>query len=208
MKRTTQSHHVRVGPPDPLFFIGKTTDLVEQRIIKETGLDARIATIVEPVIEDLGFRLVRVRISGLNGMTVQIMAERSDGTMGIHECEEISKNIAPVLDVEDPITKAYHLEVSSPGIDRPLARAGDFDRWSGHVAKLELTVPNNGRRRYRGTLIGTKEGSNGAEVGIEIPDASPDQEDKIWLSLDTISEAKLIMTDKLMEEAAKLLTPS
>ncbi|MEP2942241.1 MAG: ribosome maturation factor RimP [Hyphomicrobiales bacterium] len=181
---------------------------MEERIVKETGLDARIASIVEPVIEDLGFRLVRVRITGLNGMTVQIMAERTDGTIGIHECEEISKNIAPVLDAEDPISKAYHLEVSSPGIDRPLARASDFDRWSGHAAKMELTVPNDGRRRYRGTLLGTKEGSQGLQIGVEIPDAPADQEDKVWLPLDTIGEAKLIMTDKLMEEAESLLKPS
>lgn len=182
--------------------------MTEERIIKETGLDARIAAIVEPVIEDLGFQLVRVRITGLNGMTVQIMAERLDGTIGVHECEEISKNIAPVLDAEDPIKKAYHLEVSSPGVDRPLARAGDFDRWSGHIAKLELTVPNNGRRRYRGILLGTQDGSQGVEIGIEIPDMPTDQENKVWLPLDTISEAKLIMTDELMEEAVRLLKPS
>ena len=181
---------------------------MEQRIIKETGLDARIASIVEPVIEDLGYRLVRVRISGLNGMTVQIMAERPDGTIGIDECEEISKNIAPVLDVEDPIANEYHLEVSSPGVDRPLARASDFDRWSGHVAKMELRVPNDGRRRYRGTLLGTKDGSNGVEIGVEISDAPAEAQDKIWLELETISEAKLVMTDKLMDEAGSLLSPS
>lgn len=181
---------------------------MEERIVRESGLDARVAAIVEPVIEDLGFRLVRVRISGLNGMTVQIMAERPDGTMGVDECEEISKNISPALDAEDPIERAYHLEVSSPGVDRPLVRASDFERWSGHIAKLELTVPNEGRRRFRGVLLGIKEGERGFEIGITIPDAPAAQNDKIWLALDTVGEAKLIMTDKLMEEAASLLNPS
>jgi len=188
--------------------LGKRAELTEERIIKEMGLEARIATIVEPVLVDLGFRMVRVRITGLNGMTVQIMAERPDGTMGIHECEEISRNIAPVLDAEDPISKAYHLEVSSPGVDRPLVRISDFDRWSGHVVKLELAVPNEGRRRYRGILLGTKGEQPDVKVGVEIPDAAPGQENKAWLALDTISEAKLIMTDKLMEEAGKPLKPS
>ena len=180
----------------------------EPRIVSESGLDARVAQIVEPAIEDLGYRLVRVRISGLNGMTVQIMAERPDGTMGVHECEEISRNISPVLDADDPFSGNYHLEVSSPGVDRPLVRSGDFARWSGHVAKLELTVPSNGRRRYRGTLLGTKQGERGTEIGIELPDAPEGEEPKVWLPLDTVGEAKLIMTDKLMEEAAQMLRPS
>ena len=181
---------------------------MEKRVITETGLDARIAGIVEPVIEDLGFRLVRVRISGLNGMTVQIMAERPDGTMSVNECEEISRNIAPVLDVEDPIKQAYNLEVSSPGVDRPLVRASDFDRWSGHEAKLELSVPNNGRRRYRGIVLGTRQVEMDLLVGVDIQDAPAGQESKIWLPLESISDAKLVMTDKLMEEAARRLYPS
>lgn len=183
-------------------------DLNEERAILETGLDARIASIVEPVIEDLGFRLVRVRTSGLNGMTVQIMAERADGTMGVNECEEISKNISPVLDVEDPITQAYNLEVSSPGVDRPLVRRGDFDRWSGHVTKLELSIPQDGRRRYRGTLLGTRDADGKIEVGIELPDQPADAEAKAWVSIEAISEAKLIMTDQLLEESARILNPS
>lgn len=221
---TTQSLHVRVGPRTRSFLLAQfnrhslssqqmaTQHKIETekdpRIVSETGLDARVAEIVEPVIEDLGFRLVRVRISGLNGMTVQIMVERPDGTMGVHECEEISRNIAPSLDVEDPISGAYHLEVSSPGVDRPLVRSGDFSRWAGHVAKLELSVPNNGRRRYRGTLLGTRPGERGVEIGIELPDVPEGEEPKVWLPLDTVGEAKLIMTDKLMEEAAQMLRPS
>lgn len=180
----------------------------EPRIVTETGLEARIAAIVEPVIEDLGFRLVRIRTSGINGMTVQIMAERLDGTMGIHECEEVSRNVSPVLDAEDLISKAYHLEVSSPGIDRPLVRASDFDRWSGHEAKVELSVPNDGRRRYRGAVLGARDGDGGPEIGIELPDVPAGVDSKVWLALDMVSEAKLMMTDKLMEEAAQMLRPS
>lgn len=180
----------------------------EKRIVIETGLDAQIAAIVEPVIEDLGFRLVRVRISGLNGMTVQIMAEMDDGTLGVHECEEISRNISPVLDVEDPIKQAYNLEVSSPGVDRPLVRVGDFDRWSGHVAKLELSVPNAGRRRYRGAVLGTKKNDNGWLVGVSVPDAPAGEDDEAWLPIETVSTAKLIMTDELMEDAPRVLKPS
>lgn len=182
-----------------------TTD---ERIVKETGLDARIAGIIEPVVEDLGYRLVRVRISGLNGMTVQIMAEKPDGTMGVDDCEEVSKNISPVLDVEDPIKQAYNLEVSSPGVDRPLVRRGDFERWSGHVAKIELSVPHEGRRRYRGSVLGTRETNDVVEVGVELPDAPADQDSKVWLPISMIGEAKLIMTDQLMEDAARLLNPS
>ena len=99
------------------------------RILTETGQDARIAAIVEPVLESMGFRLVRVRTSGLNGMTLQIMAERDDGTMTVTDCEELSRTLSPLLDVEDPIGRAYHLEISSPGVDRPLVRKSDFADW-------------------------------------------------------------------------------
>ena len=100
---------------------------VDNRIIVEEGLEGRIAAIVEPVIEQLGYRLVRIRMSGLNGTTLQIMAERPDGTMTVEDCEAVSRGVSPVLDVEDPLDRAYHLEVSSPGIDRPLVRRQDFE---------------------------------------------------------------------------------
>src|SRR6185312_8792713 len=111
---------------------------IEPRIVTETGLEARIAHIVEPVIENLGYRLVRVKVSAMNGTTVQIMAERPDGTMTVADCERLSRDLSPTLDVEDPLDRAYNLEVSSPGIDRPLVRRSDFERWAGHVAKVEL----------------------------------------------------------------------
>ena len=109
----------------------------DDRLIVEEGQEARIAAIIMPEIESLGFRLVRVRLSQMNGLTLQIMAERPDGSMSVEDCEILSNAVSPVLDVEDPINAAYHLEVSSPGIDRPLVRRSDFETWSGHVAKLE-----------------------------------------------------------------------
>jgi len=134
---------VDAGPIDP-------SALAEPRLIAETGLAARVAAVVSPVLEGLGFRLVRVKISGLDGCTVQIMAERPDGSMSIEECEAVSRALSPVLDVADPIDRAYRLEISSPGLDRPLMRRSDFQRHIGNVVKIELAVALNGRRRFRG----------------------------------------------------------
>lgn len=174
----------------------------EPRIIAETGLAARVAAIVEPAIEGLGFRLVRVRISGQNGQTVQIMAERPDGTFTITDCEAVSRDIAPALDVEDPIKTAYHLEVSSPGVDRPLVRAVDFKRAVGFEAKIELARPidtgtGEGRRRYRGiieqALDETVELSIDAEGGMIT----------VALPYEAMDDAKLVMSDALIEAAQK-----
>src|ERR687895_1648593 len=118
----------------------------ERRLIVEQGVAARIAAIAEPVLTGLGYRLVRVRISGLAGCTVQIMAERPDGTMSIEDCETVSRALSPVLDVADPIDRAYRLEISSPGIDRPLVRLSDFDRYAGHLLKVEMAVAIEGRK--------------------------------------------------------------
>ncbi len=128
----------------------------EPRLIGEPGLPARVATVAEPVIEGLGYRLVRVKVSAAEGCTVQIMAERPDGGMTVEDCETISRALSPVLDVADPIEKAYRLEISSPGIDRPLVRKSDFDRFTGHLAKIEMEVAVDGRKRFRGELIGTE----------------------------------------------------
>src|SRR5918998_2080279 len=166
---------------------------MEKRLIRETGLEARIAHLIEPVVTDLGYELVRVRISGLNGMTVQIMAERPDGTMTVEDCELISRNVSPAMDVADPINREYHLEVSSPGIDRPLTRAKDFEIWSGHEAKVEMEQAVNGRKRFRGILTGVKDGSAGMRL-LDTPDAGD-----VWLPLDDIGEAKLVLTDALIK---------
>ncbi len=126
----------------------------EPRLIAEQGVAARVAAIVEPVLGGMGYRLVRVKISGLDGCTLQIMAERADGTMTVEDCEAVSRALSPVLDVADPIERAYRLEVSSPGLDRPLVRRSDFERFAGHQVKIELATAIDGRRRFRGLLLG------------------------------------------------------
>jgi ribosome maturation factor RimP len=168
--------------------------LREDRIVTETGLDARIAHIVAPALIAMGYRLVRVLVSGRDGCTVQIMAERPDGTMTVDDCEAVSRNIAPILDVEDPIDRAYRLEVSSPGIDRPLVRRSDFERGTGHLAKIELRRPLAGRKRFRGTLAGLAEDA----VRLRSEDA-PAGESDVELPLDEIAEARLVLTDALIE---------
>src|SRR5919112_4232717 len=127
-----------------------------ERLITESGVAARVAAIAEPVIQDLGFRLVRVKVSGQGGCTVQIMAEREDGTMTVEDCETVSRALSPVFDLEDPVGRAYHLEISSPGMDRPLVRSQDFERWAGHEAKIEMAVPVDGRKRFRGVVRGVE----------------------------------------------------
>lgn len=171
----------------------------EPRRITEQGRAARVAAIAEPVIEGLGYRLVRVRVSGLAGCTVQIMVERPDGTMTIEDCEVVSQALSPVLDVEDPIEHAYHLEVSSPGIDRPLVRRSDFDRYAGRLAKIEMAVPVAGRRRFRGVLLGTENDA----ARIRRDDAGPGEPAEILLAIDEMAEAKLVLTDSLIAESLR-----
>ena len=171
----------------------------EPRLIVEPGLPARVATIVEPVLQQLGFRLVRVRVSGTEGCTVQIMAERPDGSMTVEDCEEVSRALSPVLDVSDPIDKAYRLEVSSPGIDRPLVRKSDFDRQAGHLARIEMEVPVNGRKRFRGTLNGTE----GDKARLHRDDAREGEDADVLLAIEDMSEAKLVLTDDLVTEALR-----
>src|SRR4051812_32761182 len=144
----------------------------EPRLITEQGPAARVATIAEPVIEGLGLRLVRVRVSGQDGCTVQIMAERHDGSMAIEDCEAVSRALSPVLDVADPIERAYRLEISSPGLDRPLVRRSDFDRYAGFTVKIEMAVAADGRRRFRGHLLGTQ----GDEARIRHHDSKSDED--------------------------------
>ena len=171
----------------------------EPRLIVEPGLSARVANIAEPVIEALGYRLVRVRISGADGCTVQIMAERPDGTMTVEDCETVSRTLSPVLDLADPIERAYRLEISSPGIDRPLVRKSDFDRYAGHLVKIETEIPVNGRRRFRGQLAGTE----GSVVRLHLDDTEAGENAEILLSFDEMSEAKLVLTDELVTEALR-----
>lgn len=172
----------------------------DDRLIRETGVAARVANIVEPVLGDLGFRLVRVKVTSQNGCTVQIMAERPDGSMTVEDCEEASKAISPVLDVEDPIERAYYLEMSSPGIDRPLVRLEDFSRWAGHVTKIEMDVPYAGRKRFRGTLTGL-EGERARLVRDDVKEGAEDRE--VLLPVADMAEARLVLTDALIDEALK-----
>jgi ribosome maturation factor RimP len=172
--------------------------LTEPRLIAETGVAARVAAIVAPVLIDLGFRLVRVRVSGLDGCTVQIIAERPDGTMAIEECEAVSRAISPVLDVADPIDRAYRLEISSPGLDRPLVRRSDFERHIGEIVKIELGVALAGRRRYRGNLVRVDDIT--ARVRIEDrPDGAAD----VQLPFDDMTDARLVLTDDLIAAALR-----
>lgn len=172
---------------------------IEPRLIKENGVAARVAAVVEPVIEQLGFRLVRVRVNGQNGCTVQIMAERPDGSMGVDECEEVSRAVSPELDLKDPVDRAYYLEISSPGIDRPLVRVSDFDRWAGFEAKIEMAVPVNGRKRYRGFV----KGAEGEFAVIDLPDVKEGDEPRVKLSIADMAEARLVLTDELVRESLR-----
>jgi ribosome maturation factor RimP len=169
----------------------------EPRLILETGMAARIAVIVAPAIADVGFRLVRVKISGQNGCTVQIMAERDDGTMGVDDCEAVSKAISPLLDVDDPMDRAYHLEVSSPGIDRPLVRAVDFARWISHDVRIEMAVPAHGRKRYRGQLIA----ADAATATVRRSDARDGELVDCPLPIGDMAEARLVLSDTLIDAA-------
>ena len=166
-------------------------------LIAKASIDRRLAEIITPVIEDLGFELVRVRLMGGQSKTLQIMADRPDGGIEVDDCAKISTAVSATLDVEDPIEDAYTLEVSSPGIDRPLTRLKDFDTWEGHVAKLETDAQIDGRKRFKGVLQGTE----GSEVLIEIEvNGEPVT---IGLQFDWLTEAKLVLTDDLIREVLR-----
>ena len=174
-------------------------DLNEPRLITETGNASRVARIIEAQIRSLGYRLVRVKISGQNGCTLQIMAERPDGLMGVDDCEAVSRAVAPLLDVEDPIPQAYHLEISSPGIDRPLVRVTDFARWQGFDCRIEMAVAVEGRKRFRGLLAGVE----GETVKIVLPDPPEDTDPLVTLEIRDIGEARLVLTDEVIAESLR-----
>src|SRR5450759_809397 len=188
----SHAHHANAAP-------AAAPNETEPRLIVEPGLPARVATIAEPMIESLGYRLVRVKVSASEGCTVQIMAERPDGSMKVEDCETISRALSPVLDVADPIERAYRLEISSPGIDRPLVRKSDFDRYAGHLVKIEMEIPVNGRKRFRGQLAGTE----GNAARIRRDDTEAGEEADVLLPIEEMSEAKLVLTDDLVTEALR-----
>ncbi|WP_336278807.1 ribosome maturation factor RimP [Bartonella sp. CB175] len=171
----------------------------EPRLFEENGVEAQVATLVTPLLRPLGFRLVRVKLLGLNGLTLQIMAERADSSMTIEDCETISRTVSPLLDVQNVIERKYHLEISSPGIDRPLVRKSDFFHWQGHIAKVETKITIDGRRKFRGTL------SNVTQDGftLNIDKAACGESVYISIPFDNITDAHLILTDELIRDALK-----
>ena len=172
----------------------------DDRLIRESGIDARIASIIQPSLRGAGFRLVRVRLFGQEaGLTLQVMAERPDGTMTVEDCEEVSRAISPALDVDDPVEKAYNLEVSSPGIDRPLVRKSDFEAWAGHLVKAETNALVDGRKRFRGKIASV--GADG--VTIESDKPAYGEAPLATVPWETIDEARLVLTDDLIRDALK-----
>jgi ribosome maturation factor RimP len=179
-----------------------TTDvhaIPEPRLIAESGTAARVAALAEPILLGLGYRLVRARVSGADGCTVQVMAEKPDGTMLVEDCEAASRALSPVLDAADPIDRAYRLEISSPGIDRPLVRRSDFERYAGHVVKIEMAVPRDGRKRFRGVLAGVE----GEAARIRDEGGKAVEPAEFLLPIDDMAEAKLVLTDALVTEALR-----
>jgi ribosome maturation factor RimP len=174
-------------------------DFAEPRLITEQGMAARVAAIATPVLTGLGYRLVRVRVSGTSGITVQIMAERPDGSMAIEDCEAASRALSPVFDTEDPIEREYRLEVSSPGIDRPLVRHSDFERYAGHEAKIEMSVGIDGRKRFRGVLTGVE----GEAAKLRRKDAAEGEPADVLLPIADMAEARLVLTDALVAESLR-----
>ena len=173
----------------------------EARFVSEAGVAADIASLVEPTLEEMGFRIVRVTISGRNGTTVQIMAERPDGTFSVEDCADVSRQLSPLLDAHDPISGHYTLEISSPGIDRPLVRASDFVAWAGHEAKVETRELIGGRRRFRGLLNGLSAEAQGDVVHLEVPADQGGPE--VDLPLGSILEARLVLTDELIRDTLR-----
>ena len=175
----------------------------DRRLKREVGVAEEVARLVEPLLESMGFRLVRVRMAGRD---LQIMCERPDGTLTIDDCVDISRAVSPLLDVEDPIRGSYNLEISSPGIARPLVRPEDFERHAGHEAKIEMITPIDGRKRFRGVLEGFDEETDEVRLFIPAEEAGGEKGDEdvlIGLPFSDIETAKLVMTDALMEAAAQ-----
>ena len=167
-------------------------------LVAKTPVEDRLVQMLAPSVEGMGYEIVRLRLMGAGGrdtpLTLQVMAERPDGTMEVDDCAEVSTAISAILDVEDPIDREYDLEVSSPGIDRPLTRSKDFAEYAGHRAKIEMTMGMDGRRNFRGDLTGLE----GDEVVLTLDDLGP-----VKLPLHDIADAKLVITDALIAESLK-----
>ncbi len=160
-------------------------------------LERRIADVIEPLITSMGFDLVRVKLTGGRRKTVQIMIERPGGTLDVEDCAEVSRAVSALLDVEDPVPGNYLLEVSSPGIDRPLVRREDFERYLGHLAKIKLAWPIEGRKKFSGTLVAV------APDHVEIVPSAQKTERRLCLPFDQIEEAQLVLTEALIQQSLK-----
>ena len=161
-------------------------------LIAKTAIDRRLAEIIQPVIEGMGYELVRLRLQGGRTATLQIMADRPEGGINVDDCANISTAVSAALDVEDPLEDAYHLEVSSPGIDRPLTRLKDFATFEGYDARLETNQPIDGRKRFKGVLAGV----DGDEILLNIEERG--ETVTVGLNFDLLSDAKLLLTDELI----------
>ena len=180
--------------PDPLD---------EPRLMAETGVAARVAHLVAPALRELDLRLVRVRVTAANGQTLQIMAERADGSMSVGDCERASGLVSPLIDAENLFAHAYHFEMSSPGIDRPLVRLSDFRRAIGHEARIELAAPLEGRKRFRGWIEGVSGDGVDGTVSLRRIDVNVDEEADFVLPLREVAEARLVLTEALIRQALR-----
>lgn len=177
------------------------TQIPEKRLVTESGAAARVVQVIEGAVEGLGYRIVRVKVTTGGNATVQIMVERPDGLCAIEDCEAVSRTISPLLDLDDPVGGAYNLEISSPGIDRPLVRVSDFARWAGYEAKVELARPLEGRKRFRG-ILGEPDVA-ALTVPIDLPDVKEGLPSRIVLPLADLGEAHLVLTDELIRESLR-----
>ena len=183
-------HRKNAAGRGPVFLcLGKMTN----DLIAKSATEKKLFEIINPILSDMGFELVRLRLISNKEITLQIMAARPDGYINVDECAEISTCISAVLDVEDPILDTYNLEVSSPGIDRPLTRIKDFEAFEGYEAKIETVELIEGQKRFKGTLAGI----NGSEILINLDEGT------IGLEFDWLAEAKLVLTDELVKEMLK-----
>ena len=173
-------------------------DLNEPRLVAESGLAARVASIIEPTLVYLGYRLVRVKITATEGCTIQVMAENDEGRMAIQDCERVNDIVSPLLDTEDPVAEAYRLEISSPGIDRLLVRVSDFERALGNEVKIEMKAAIQGRRRFRGIIAAVEHEAGNALVALDSSGAKMGEAARTLLPLADINEARLVLTDALI----------
>lgn len=163
-------------------------------MIAQTQQEKRILALAEPLAQEMGLEIVRVRITGGRRPGLQIMLDRAGGALAdVEDCANFSRALSPVLDAEDPISGAFVLEISTPGIDRPLTRPGDFARWEGHLAKVELAMPLDGQRRFRGVILGEDEAGVHLEMEGEV---------ELTAGVHEMTKASLVLTDALIDEAA------